>query len=588
MRTLLDRFGLSPSSVALVALLLLIVSGLAAVDRVLRQDATVHVSLEATRSASMIESALAVEAEALAGGVGTHLMLGRSLDERAFAAYVEALAHRLPALRRLWIADSAGTVTHDYLTGDALSGPSLKMAAAPTMTLDVDSVVRRAHETGRIQLSRPGRVVTGERGFVLVHPVVKDGRIVGVVGMDVVNIGLLGPVPTNIDGSGRLVVLAGSDTVVARVWGTLGEYVRSAAAPAHLPGGGTWLVAITYPDSGRPLRIAVWVVGLAAVVLLTAAVWRERQDARRTTERSRELERLSAELLRANRMKSEFLANVSHEFRTPLNAIVGFVELLRDGVFGELAPRQVQPVERVAGSAGHLRVLVDQVLDIAKMAAGRMEVHPERIDLRPFVLEVASEMEPLVTERHLALSIAVGASLPRVRTDPTHLRQILVNLLGNAVKFTPSGSIGVRARAVGATDQRELATSAVRLSTRSPDPNRSWVALQVSDTGLGISAADQERIFDEFQQVGASAHAEIVERGSGLGLAISRRLARLIGGDLVVESQLGKGSTFTLWIPVHPADLESAGASSSAVVSGQSVVVAASDAALSASARTTI
>ena len=151
-------------------------------------------------------------------------------------------------------------------------------------------------------------------------------------------------------------------------------------------------------------------------------------------------------------MKSEFLANVSHELRTPLNAIVGFVDLLRDGVYGDLSARQVPPVERIAASATHLRHLVDQVLDIAKIAAGRLEVHAETIVLRPFVLNVASELESLITERGLNLSIAVGASLPRVRTDPTHLRQILVNLIGNAVKYTPAGGIAIRARLTGAAD----------------------------------------------------------------------------------------------------------------------------------------
>src|SRR3712207_2843168 len=123
----------------------------------------------------------------------------------------------------------------------------------------------------------------------------------------------------------------------------------------------------------------------------------------------------------ASRIKSEFLANVSHELRTPLNAIVGFVEMLRDGVYGELGPRQAQPVERIAASATHLRHLVDQVLDIAKIAAGRLEVHPEPIVLRPFVLNIVSELESLISEKGLTLSITVGATLPRGRTDPTHL-----------------------------------------------------------------------------------------------------------------------------------------------------------------------
>jgi signal transduction histidine kinase len=200
------------------------------------------------------------------------------------------------------------------------------------------------------------------------------------------------------------------------------------------------------------LRYGLWAMGAATLIALTLALVHERRLTRRVAERSAELERLSAELLRANRAKSEFLANVSHELRTPLNAIVGFVDLLRDGVYGELQPRQVGPVQRIEASALHLRHLVDQVLDLAKMTAGRMEVHTERLDLRPFVLEVATEVEPLANERNLALSMAIPASLPRLRTDPSHLRQVLVNLLGNAVKYTTEGGIVVRGRIMSGED----------------------------------------------------------------------------------------------------------------------------------------
>ena len=172
----------------------------------------------------------------------------------------------------------------------------------------------------------------------------------------------------------------------------------------------------------------VYLVVTAVVVALALLLWHERRQAARLAERSRELERLSSELLRANRMKNDFLANVSHELRTPLNAIVGFVDLLREGVYGDLSPRQVKPVERIEASANHLRHLVDQILDLAKMAAGRLDVHAESLDIRPFILDVASEVESLVNEKSLSMSLVMGGSLPRIRSDPTHLRQILVNL----------------------------------------------------------------------------------------------------------------------------------------------------------------
>ena len=348
-------------------------------------------------------------------------------------------------------------------------------------------------------------------------------------------------------------------------------------------GGADTLSAAAATTAAHPasrLRIAIWGSGLTALAAVAIGLAHERRLARRIADRSAELERLSAELIRVNRAKSEFLANVSHELRTPLNAIVGFVEMLNDGVYGELAPRQAGPVQRIASSATHLRHLVDQILDLAKIAAGRLEVHADPIDLRPFVLDVATEIEPLVTEKGLTLSLGIPASLPRVRTDPTHLRQILVNLLANAVKFTQQGGIAVRASFVDreaaprhtlpppgdavTAPTGEHAGGAAAPPRRKPVPRppsaalpasapasrRHWVAVQVADTGVGIASSDYERIFDEFEQVGPRA-GDSATRGTGLGLAISRRLARLLDGDLTVESVAGEGSTFTLWLPVR-------------------------------------
>jgi signal transduction histidine kinase len=295
-----------------------------------------------------------------------------------------------------------------------------------------------------------------------------------------------------------------------------------------------------------------WLTSLATVLGLALVLRHERRQARSLVERSKELERLSSELLRVNRMKSEFLANVSHELRTPLNAIVGFVDLLREGVYGELAPRQVKPVERIEASANHLRHLVDQVLDLAKMAAGRLEIHTETIDLRPFVLDVASEIESLVSEKGLSLSLVMGAALPRIRTDPTHLRQILMNLLGNAIKYTNEGSIVIRTRLVDSLPVNGAAPE------RPSNTGHPWIGVQVIDTGIGIAPADQSRIFEEFEQVDAGPRGHSASRGTGLGLAISRRLALLLGGTVELESELGKGSTFTLWLPVDPRELTAA------------------------------
>lgn len=304
------------------------------------------------------------------------------------------------------------------------------------------------------------------------------------------------------------------------------------------------------------LIVGVIVVGLALLLQ------HERRQAARLVERSRELERLSEELLRSNRMKNDFLANVSHELRTPLNAIVGFVDLLREGVYGELSPRQVKPVERIEVSATHLRHLVDQILDLAKMAAGRLEVHGEILDIRPFILDVASEIESLVNEKNLSLSLVMGSALPRIRSDPTHLRQILVNLLGNAVKYTNTGTIVVKTRLLSLESaMMDGLPPYVQQLRESPDqgsPVKSWLSVQVIDSGIGIATVDSQRVFEEFEQVESVSRSDLYSKGTGLGLSISRRLARLLGGELSLMSEPGKGSTFTLWLPVEDLNLGAA------------------------------
>ncbi len=186
-------------------------------------------------------------------------------------------------------------------------------------------------------------------------------------------------------------------------------------------------------------------------------------------------------------------------------------------------------------SASHLRKLVDQVLDLARLAAGRMELHREPVEVRDLLLGVATEMEPLAAERGLALTLSVGPALPRLETDPTQVRQVIVNLVGNAIKFTPQGGIQLRARQATAVGV--------------PGPG-AWVEVQVADSGIGIAPADQARVFDEFEQVNPGARGASESRGVGLGLPISRRLARHLGGDVTLASVPGEGSVFSLWLPV--------------------------------------
>ena len=549
-RSPFTRVGVGLFSSVLGAVLLLMIGGLLVADHALTAASEQQARIDATESAHVIEQIVARQVEGLNTFSG--LMLSRApAHDSSFAILAHSFARERGGLREVWIVDTLGGVRRMW----ASPADSIR-AAAPQTPRDDPHVMRYTEFEGGARVSVSAR--DRRREVLVQRRLMMRERVVGHAGARFDAAGLFAPVLSDSSHTRALVLVAERDTLLA-----IGTERTGRRSPSHevfvaVPGD-RWRLAVTHVEASEGLRITLWVLGLVAVAFLGAGVLRERRQALRVAERSAELERLSSELLRANRTKSEFLANVSHELRTPLNAIVGFVDLLRDGVYGDLSSRQAPPVERIAASATHLRHLVDQVLDIAKMAAGRLEVHSETIVLRPFVLNVASELEPLISERGLNLSIAVGASLPRVRTDPTHLRQILVNLIGNAVKYTPTGGIAVRARLVGAPEgamARRPGGDDPTLLNRSPDRRRIWIALQVIDTGIGIAPSDLERIFDEFEQVNAGPRGDSMERGTGLGLAISRRLARLLGGEISVESQPGKGSTFTIWIPVSAADLE--------------------------------
>ena len=542
--------------VTIGAVLLLALTGLLIADRALSRADRMRASVDAVESALLIESFLSVQVKALGSLRGLYIV-DEALEH--FESFVTAVAPHLAGFRRVFVTDSTGIVRAQYAFGTDAASMPLALDVDTLGLLGAREISAAARRTGTTQISESGTLFSGERGILLLEPVMVRGRFAGFIGGTVVSDSLL---PSVLRGRERrhvsVSLLAGTaDTIVSYRSADYGP-VETADADVQAPGGAPWRVRVAVPASNRSIRWLLWTVGLATLTALLVGVMRERRAATRMTERSSELERLSTELLRANRAKSEFLANISHELRTPLNAIVGFVDLLRDGVYGELAPRQTGPVERIEASATHLRHLVDQILDLGKMAAGRLEVHVEPVDLRSFVLDVVSEVEPLINERGLHLSIAIGSTLPRVRTDPTHLRQILVNLLGNAVKYTPEGGVAVRARLVGmlghSGNYEAFAPDSLR-QTAAPHSNHPWIALQVADTGIGIAPMNQERIFDEFEQVNAGPRGDSILRGTGLGLAISRRLARLLGGNITVESDLGKGATFTLWLPVNLADI---------------------------------
>lgn len=550
-----ERAGLGLLSRFLGAVFLVLLGGLLLLDRSLLRANHNQADLDAQSAVLLIESFITAQVVVLERITRIASGAEGSGDSLSVHGDVERLLARVPGLRRAWIVDASGHIQLD-VTESRSSRP------IPAEVIE------------QLQSSRPASALAiqvlptalGSTMIAFMHRADSLDGDASVASGLIVDGGALRTVLERIETDTRLTlaVLSGVDTVAF-----LGEAGgnRQALADAQkivrLPTGGTWGVTATHALTTRSLRWSLWILGVLGVMFLALGLLKEQRRAIQAAGRSVELERLYSDVKRANQAKSEFLANVSHELRTPLNAIVGFVELLRDGFYGDLSPRQVPPVDRIAASATHLRHLVDQVLDIAKIAAGRLEVHAETIVLRPFVLNVASELESLVSERGLTFSITVGASLPRVRTDPTHLRQILINLIGNAVKYTPAGTVSVRARYLGPSangtsrpsdEQKAGDQTGKRLSARAPRTG-TWVVLQVVDTGVGILARDLERIFDEFEQVNAGPRGDSMQRGTGLGLAISRRLARLLGGEITVESELGRGSTFTVWLPVNPADL---------------------------------
>ena len=251
------------------------------------------------------------------------------------------------------------------------------------------------------------------------------------------------------------------------------------------------------------------------------------------TERlAQELERRNVALLHQrdqlqemSRVKSEFVANISHELRTPLNAIVGYTELLAEGVYGALSEQAQQSLADVSENADNLKQLIDQILDLSKAEAGKMTVTLEEVDLRQLVQDVVDFSAPLSKDRPYVVQADLPAEPLLVRTDPSKVRQILVNLASNAIKFTEQGSVRVA------------------LTYR---PNGD-VLVSVRDTGIGIRPEHLHVIFDEFRQVDGSSTRK--HGGTGLGLAISKKFATLLGGEITVESGPGSGSCFTLVLP---------------------------------------
>jgi PAS domain S-box-containing protein len=246
-------------------------------------------------------------------------------------------------------------------------------------------------------------------------------------------------------------------------------------------------------------------------------------------EQNARLQWQSQELEKANRLKSEFLASMSHELRTPINALIGYAALLLDGVLGEITPTQRDALTRARAAAEHLLALINDILDLAKIEAGKMPLHVQEVSLAAVTREVAQQMEPLVHKKGLRFNTVVSADCPAILSDRTKVKQILLNLVSNAVKFTNDGSV----------------TVAVECAPEG------GVRIKVADTGIGIRPEDLDGIWEDFRQVDQSRTRE--HGGTGLGLSITRKLLDRLGGRVTVESEYGKGTTFTVWLPARVA-----------------------------------
>jgi signal transduction histidine kinase/DNA-binding response OmpR family regulator len=265
-----------------------------------------------------------------------------------------------------------------------------------------------------------------------------------------------------------------------------------------------------------------------AMLIERARLFEEVEGAREELQqRAEALEHANARLKELDRLKSQFLANMSHELRTPLNSVIGFSEVLIDGLLGEMPPERKECVENIYASGEHLMALINDILDLSKIEAGRMELALERFEVADLLENVRKTVTPMIEEKSQILTLEIAEDLPRLNADRIRVRQVLLNLLSNAHKFTPEGN-------------------EISLSCRLADP--ATMMFSVSDTGTGIKEEDQELIFEEFRQADGTAAREV--EGTGLGLTISKKLVEMHGGSIWVESTFGEGATFSFLLPL--------------------------------------
>jgi signal transduction histidine kinase len=266
------------------------------------------------------------------------------------------------------------------------------------------------------------------------------------------------------------------------------------------------------PFTEKQIALATTFADQAVIAIENVRLFDEIQD------KSRQLEE-------ASQHKSQFLANMSHELRTPLNAILGYTELMADGAYGEPSEKMVGILQRLEANGRHLLGLINDVLDLSKIEAGQLELELSDYSIEDIAQTVRSTLEPLAADKKLAFKLEIAPELPPGRGDGRRLTQVLINLVGNAIKFTDAGEVAIKAEA-----------------------HNGSFHVSVRDTGPGISPADQAKLFQEFQQADNAITRK--KGGTGLGLAISKRIIEMHGGRIWVESQPGQGSTFAFTLPV--------------------------------------
>ena len=239
-----------------------------------------------------------------------------------------------------------------------------------------------------------------------------------------------------------------------------------------------------------------------------------------------EIQDKSRQLAEASQHKSQFLASMSHELRTPLNAIIGVTEMLREDA--ESLDQDLEPLDRVLGAARHLLTLINDVLDLSKIEAGRMELHLDTFALGPLIDDVVKTIEPLAAKNGNRVVAQCDNSIKTMHADQTRVRQTLLNLASNANKFTEKGTVTIDAR------QRA-------------ENGRDWITISVTDTGIGMTPEQMGKLFQEFSQATSTTASKY--GGTGLGLVISKRFCQMMGGDITVDSEPGRGSTFTIRLP---------------------------------------